>query len=36
MAGLGAAKCGYLWIHGPTMPFTGAEMLETRCETVLR
>ena len=24
IAGLGTAKCGYLWIHGPTMPLTGA------------
>ena len=32
-AGLGTAKCGYLWIHGPTMPLTGASMPPTRRET---
>ncbi len=33
MAGFGTAKCGYLWIHGPTMPFTGDCTVETRRET---
>ena len=26
IAGLGTAKCGYLWIHGPTMPLAGASI----------